>query len=142
MISIQTAKEEDFVQIEEILKENEMFVADIDGKEMMKRIQKISGKYFLVAKEDHVVIGFIRVVYDGSRALIHQMAVRKTNQRKGVGKKLILEVCKMLKDDGAPTVSVTVTDKSTSYYQSLSFKKLPITLMLAEDINEVITLTS
>ncbi len=95
----------------------------------------------MVAKDADAVIGFIRAVYDGSRALIHQMAVRKSNQRKGIGKKLILEICKRLKEDGAPTVSVTVTEKSASYYQSLSFKKLPITLMLADDINKVIGLT-
>ncbi len=41
MISIQNAAKEDFIQIEEILKENEMLVPYIDGKEAMERIKKI-----------------------------------------------------------------------------------------------------
>lgn len=139
---IREASEEDFEEIEKILDENSMLVPEIDGKHAMKKIKKNMGKYFLVAEDGGEVLGFIRAVYDGSRALIHQMAVRKPYQKRGIGKNLILELCKKLKEDGAPTVSVTVTENSSSYYENLSFKKLPITLMLAEDIDKVINISS
>lgn len=138
MRNIREAREEDFVQIEEMLLEHKMLVPAIDGREAMKRIQQNMGRYFLVAKENNTVVGFIRAVYDGSRALIHQMAVRKSYQRKGIGRELLFEVCKRLNDDGAPTVSVTATEQSQPYYEKFSFRRLPITLMLGEDIHQVI----
>ncbi|MBU4246111.1 MAG: GNAT family N-acetyltransferase [Nanoarchaeota archaeon] len=141
MITINEAEECDFAQIEAILAENHMLVPAIDGKKAMEMIKKRMGRYFLAAKENNLVLGFIRATYDGSRALIQQMAVKKTHQRKGIGKKLIFEVCKRLRKDGAPTVSVTSTEKSCPYYEKLSFKKLPITLMLAEEIDRVISIT-
>lgn len=142
MINIkEVTNEKDFAQIEAILSENNMLIPQIDGQEAMKRIKEKMGRYFLVAKENDLVLGFIRATYDGSRAMIQQMAVKLAHQRKGIGKKLILETCKRLKEGGAPTVSVTSTEKSGSYYEKLSFKKLPITLMLAEDIDRVIDIT-
>ncbi len=142
MLCIKEACEIDFAQIEALLAENNMLIPEIDGPKAMKRIKEKMGRYFLVAEEDNIVLGFIRATYDGSRAMIQQMAVKKAYQRKGIGKKLIFEVCKRLKEDGAPTVSVTSTEKSGTYYEKLSFKKLPITLMLADDINKVMYIAS
>lgn len=142
MIDVVEAQEEDFAQIEGILAENGMLVPLIDGREAMKRIRERMGRYFLVAKEDGLAVGFIRAAYDGSRAIIHQMAVSASCQRKGVGRKLLYAVCTRLQQDGAPTVSVTATEQSRPYYQELSFKRLPITLLLAEDIRKVIAAAS
>ena len=141
-IEIRAAGISDFEEIENILKENNMIVPDIDGKDAMSRIcMSENGRYFLAAKRGEEVVGFVRAVYDGSRALIHQMAVRKTMQNQGIGKKLIHELCTRLKSYGAPTVSVTVTKESALYYEKLSFEKLPITLMLANNIDEVLNRT-
>ncbi len=142
MIIKEAEEEEDFAQIAAILDENNMLVPKIDGPKAMTRVMEKMGRYFLAAKENNLVLGFIRATYDGSRAMIQQMAVKNAYQRKGIGKKLIFEVCRRLKEDGAPTISVTSTEKSCPYYEKLSFKKLTITLMLADDINKVISVAS
>jgi predicted N-acetyltransferase YhbS len=141
MPHIAEAQEEDFAEIEEILAENGMLVRAIDGQEAMKRIRKVMGQYFLVAREGGRVVGFIRATYDGSRAIVHQMAVRARRQRHGVGRALVHEMCKRLQQNGAPTVSVTATEQSQRYYEQFSFERLPITLMLANDIQKVIDTT-
>ncbi len=141
-IDIREAKPEDFEKLEEILFQNDMLhCPEIDGKDAMKRIKEISGRYFLIAKIDNYVVGLIRGCYDGSRALIHQMAVDKEYQRQGIGKKLMKELVLRFKEDGASSVSVTSTEKSKSYYESLNFSDLPITLMVASDINKVLEKT-
>ena len=139
MIKIREAKPTDFPRLEEILIENNMLTSpEIDGKDAMLEIYKRMGKYFLVAEIDNCVVGLIRGCFDGSRALIHQMAVDKKHQRRGIGKQLIFGIASRLKSDGAKSISVTTTKNSKEYYTKLNFSDLPITLMVCFDIDNVI----
>lgn len=138
-IHIREAKPEDFDRLEEILIENDMLsYPEIDGRDAMQRIYERMRKYFLVAETQKEVVGIIRGVYDGSRAMIHQIAVDPEYQRKGVGKRLIKELAERFREDKASTISVTVTEKSINYFRHLGFFNIPITLMLSPDINCII----
>ncbi|MBS3089242.1 GNAT family N-acetyltransferase [Candidatus Pacearchaeota archaeon] len=142
-LKIRKAEPADFERLEGILSQNEMLNSEeIDGKEAMKRVYEQMGKYFLVAELGNCVVGMIRGCYDGSRALIHQMAVDKKYQKQGIGKKLMRELASKLKSDGAKSLSVTSAEKSREYYRNLRFSDLPITLMVCFDINEVIEKTN
>ena len=55
----------------------------------MYRIHEIAGRYFFIAEVEGIIVGMIRGCYDGSRVLIHQMAVDKNYQRNGIGKRII-----------------------------------------------------
>lgn len=141
-IKIREAEPGDFERLKEILLQNNMLQSpEVDGKEAMARIHKIMGRYFLVAEVENDIVGLIRGCYDGSRALIHQMAVDKNYQRKGIGKALMHEITSRFKSDGAPSVAVTASVEAKSYYEQLDFSELPITLMVAFDINKVIDAT-
>jgi len=141
-IKVREAMPADFERLEKILSQNEMLnYPEIDGKEAMQRVYERMDRYFLVAEIDGRVVGVIRGCYDGSRALIHQMAVDKKYQEQGVGKRMMYEIASRFKSDGAPSISVTATENSKSYYDSLNFSDLPITLMVALDINYVIEKT-
>ncbi|MBI4096027.1 MAG: GNAT family N-acetyltransferase [DPANN group archaeon] len=136
---IREAKPMDFDRLEEILAQNNMLTSpEIDGKEAMREIHKQMEKYFLVAEIDSRVVGIIRGCYDGSRALIHQMAVDKNYQKQGIGKQMISEIALRFKSDGAKSISITATEKSKKYYEKLGFYDLPITLMVCFDIEEAI----
>ena len=142
MINIREAETEDFNKLEEILIQNNMLSSpEIDGIKAMVRIKKLSGRYFLVAEFDSLVIGFIRGCYDGSRALLHQMAVDKKYQKRGIGKLMIYELASRFKSDGAKSIAVTSTEKSKTYYSSLGFSDMPITLMVCFDIGDAIKTT-
>jgi len=141
-IRVREAKQLDFARLEEILLQNGMLTSpEIDGKEAMHKIRELAGRYFLVAELDNLVVGMVRACYDGSRALVHQMAVDKRYQKQGIGKMLIYNLASRLRSDGAKSISVTATEKSKSYYAHLSFSDLPITLMVCFDINDVIKKT-
>ena len=119
-VKIREAVFEDFGRLEEILLQNDMLTSpEVEG----------------------YAVGMIRGCYDGSRAIIHQMAVDKTYQKRDVGKRMLYELASRFKGDGAPSISVTATKKSRKYYKNLSFSDLPITLMVSFDINKVIKKT-
>jgi predicted N-acetyltransferase YhbS len=107
----------------------------------MEEMTKRMGNYFLIAELDSYVVGMIRGCYDGSRALLHQMAVDKKYQKLGIGKLMIYELASRFKSDGAKSISVTSTEKSKAYYSSLGFSDLPITLMVCFDIGHAIKKT-
>lgn len=138
VFSVREAKPEDFESLEQILINNNMLqFPEIDGKDAMKRVYERMGRYFLVAETETEVIGLIRGVYDGSRALIHQMAVARNYQKQGVGKKLLYELSLRFEKDGAATVSITSTNESKSYYQKHGFEEIPIILMLNRNISSL-----
>ncbi len=139
---IREAQPDDFVRLEEILSQNNMLdYPEVDGKGAMQKIHEKAGRYFLVAEEDGVVAGMIRGCYDGSRALIHQMAVDKNYQRQGIGRLMIHELASRFYSDGAPTISVTSMESSKGYYSHLGFSDLPVTVMVGFDIKKVLTNT-
>ena len=132
-IKIRTANPEDFNQIEQILKQNNMLdYPETDGKKAMQRIHKIMPKYFLVYEMNNQVLGMVRGCYDGSRALIHQIAVDPDYQKRGIGKQLINAIYKEFKKDNATSVSITVSEKNIDYFKSLGFKNINISLMIKD----------
>jgi N-acetylglutamate synthase-like GNAT family acetyltransferase len=138
-VDIREAKPKDFKRLEELLSQNSMLNSpEVDGCKAMKKVYEKMGKYFLIAEIDNYVVGMIRGCYDGSRAVIHQIAVDKKYQTRSIGKKMVYALALRFKSDGAPSISVTATKKTKKYYKELGFSYLPITLMVAFDINKVI----
>ena len=58
--------------------------------------------------------GFIKAVYDGSRALIHLLAVHPDYQRLEIGTALVQSSSEECTRRGAPSLSVTATSGSES----------------------------
>ena len=118
-------------QLVDILKQNGQFShPEVEGIAAMCRVASCDAAVFLVAEVDGEPMGLIRAVYDGSRALIHLLSVRPSAQHRGVGHALVEAVQMELRQRGAPTVSVTVTDNSSGFWKKQGFEALPVYLML------------
>lgn len=104
----------------------------VDGPEPMRRIAECAAAEFLVAEEDGRPVGFVRGVYDGSRALIHQLSVHPDHQGKGIGSRLVREICQVFAARGAPTLSATVTSNSVGFWERTGFERLEVFLVLAD----------
>jgi len=96
---------------------------EVDGPEAMKRVGKCDAAVFLVCEMDGRVVGLVRGVYDGSRALIHQLSVHPDYQGRGIGTTLVKEIVRRFSERGAPTVSATVTDESSGFWQKVGFRR-------------------
>ncbi len=133
-LQIREFTESDTEYLVEILRQNNQYAYPIiEGPKAMERVSACEAAVFLVA-ETEKPCGFIRAVYDGSRALIHLLSVHPDYQRCGIGTALVTAVCEELSRRGAPTVSATVTEQSVGFWEKKGFKRMPIFLVLKESI--------
>ena len=74
----------------------------IEGPDSMLRVSRCSSALFLVAEEEGCPIGFIKAVYDGSRAMINLLSVHPEFQGKCVGNRLLDTAISRLRRRGSP----------------------------------------
>lgn len=130
-LEIRAFCESDINELVEILRLNKQYdYPGIEGHEAMERVSKCDAAFFFVAQCENKVCGLVRGVYDGSRALIHLLSVHPDYKSKGIGKALVQASINEIKKRGAPSVSVTVTDQSASFWENIGFERLPVFLML------------
>lgn len=108
-----------------------------EGPEAMRRVAACPAAVFLVAEENGVPLGFVRGVYDGSKALIHIVSVRPDRQRQGIGTALVREAAQRFRERGAASLAVTVPGDNLAFWKRLSFR-LTTRIMVAHRIDEVI----
>ena len=132
-VQIREFKESDIPRLVEILQLNGQYsYPHVEGPESMRRVAECEAAVFLVAEVAGTPCGFIRAIFDGSRALIHLLSVDPDCQRRGIGSALFNAVCSELACRGAPTVSVTVNEQSAVFWEKKGFKRLQVFLMLKE----------
>ena len=129
---------EDAQVLVQILKANLQYSdPDTEGPEAMLRVQQCKAAVFLVAEEDGRPVGFVRGVYDGSKALIHLVSVDPTYQGRGIGSGLVRETARRFKERGAKNLSVTVPGDNLEFWRKLSFR-LTTRIMFAHPIDSII----
>jgi len=132
-IRVRRFREADIPSLIEILKMNDQYdYPAVEGPDSMRRVAKCDAALFLVAEVEENPCGFVKGVYDGSRALIHLLAIHPQYQRRGVGTTLVDAVATEFLRREAPTVSVLVTQKSMEFWEKQGFRIIPISLMLKE----------
>jgi len=75
---------------------------------------------FLIAEDDHEILGVVMGAWDGRRGWINHLAVRPDQQRKGIGMLLVRELEKRLTGKGARKINAQIYRSNT---RSLSFFK-------------------
>jgi len=110
---------------------------ECDGPEAMRRVCACPAAVFLVAEEGGVPVGFVRGVYDGSRALIHIVSVRPDRQRRGIGTALVRAAAECFRKRGATSLAVTVPGDNLAFWKQLSFR-LTTRIMVAHSIDDVV----
>jgi len=112
-------------------------VPAVDGPAALRRVGQLAGAFFLVAELGNRVVGMVRGVWDGSRALVHQLSVDPGYQRQGIGSALMRALAHRFLEHGAPSVAVTATDRTSRFYERLGFASTPVVFMVARDIRTV-----
>ena len=110
-------------RIVEILKANQQYGhPEMDGPEAMMRVAECQAAEFLVAEEEGQIVGMIRGVFDGSRAIIYIASVHPNHQRKGIGRALVHAIVKRFKERGAKNVSVVIPGE-VGFWSKLHFRQ-------------------
>jgi GNAT superfamily N-acetyltransferase len=131
MPHIRSFAESDCLRLVEILERNGQYSYPVaEGPEAMCRFAACDVSIFLVAECDGQIQGFIRAIYDGSRALIHLMSVNPEVQGRGIGGALLAATEAELSRRGASGASVTATENSAGFWEKHGYGHLPVHLML------------
>lgn len=110
-------------RIVEILKANQQYGhPEMDGPDAMKRVAECKAAEFLVAEEDGQVVGMIRGVFDGSRAIIYIASVHPDYQRRGIGRALVRAIAERFKARGAQNLSVVIPGE-VGFWAKLHFRQ-------------------
>ena len=135
---IRPFKTADLEAIVAILEANgQLVVPAVDGPVALRRVSQLTGAFFLVAELENRVVGMVRGVWDGSRALVHQLSVDPGYQRQGIGSALMRALAHRFREHGAPSLAVTATEKTSRFYERLGFAPTPVVFMIARDIRTV-----
>jgi len=101
-------------------------------KNYLKWLYSKEPEGFFVAEKEGKTVGFISIHTNwqnwklGRTGEIHELAVRREFQGKGIGKKLFLKACQYAKKKGCRTLSLWVGEENwyaRSWYEKLGFKK-------------------
>jgi N-acetylglutamate synthase-like GNAT family acetyltransferase len=134
-IYIKPFQQSDIPELIKILELNNQYdFPSIEGPDSMKRVASCKAAIFLVARINDRLCGFIKGIYDGSRALIHLLSVHPEMQNTGIGTMLVDSFRTECKKRGAPTLSVSVTTSSEIFWEKQGFRTIPVFLMLQEKI--------
>lgn len=81
---------------------------------------------FLVAENDGELLATVMGGYEGHRGWIYYLAVHRDYRRRGIGRRMIAEVERRLKQRGCPKINLMVRKSNSSvidFYTSLGFKE-------------------
>lgn len=123
MHQVRSCLPEECDQVLALWREAETRPTPTDELDELQRLARDNSDLFLIAEEEGRLIGTLIAGWDGWRAHLYRVAVKPEHQRKGVGKSLVLEAMKRLKQKGARRLSVLVVTEdahSIGFWDSLA----------------------
>lgn len=95
-----------------------------DPHKDIRRKLRVRPDLFLVAELDGVVAGTIMAGYDGHRGWIYYLGVDPAYQRRGVGRALMAEAERLLREAGCPKINLQVRGSNLTaieFYRRIGF---------------------
>ena len=92
-------------------------------KDIARKLQ-VQRELFLVAVQDDRVVGTALAGYDGHRGWINYLAVNPDHQRKGLGRMLMQEAERRLRELGCPKINVQIRRdnlEAIEFYRRIEF---------------------
>ena len=100
-------------------------------KEIAKKLQR-DPDLFLIGEEDGKIIGTVIGGFDGRRGLIYHLAVVSSHRHRGLGKALMTEVERRLKDKGCQRCYLLVkrdAEDVLEFYRKIGWDTWDVTIM-------------
>jgi len=84
-----------------------------------------SPELFLVAQEGQAVVGSAMAGYDGHRGAVNYLAVDPAAQQRGLGRSLMTEVERLLRQRGCPKLNILIRNSNLGvrdFYSALGYE--------------------
>lgn len=115
----------DYEKVVELWKNSGLVLRPGDELEGIKLKLERDSDLFLIAEEDHEIVGVVMGAWDGRRGWINHLAVKPDHQRRGIGISLIQELEKRLTQKGARKVNAQIyrsNAKSIEFFKSAGYE--------------------
>jgi len=115
----------DYEKVVELWREAGIVLRPGDEREGIELKLQRDPDLFLVAEDDHQILGVVLGAWDGRRGWINHLAVRSDHQRSGVGKSLVKELERRLAGKGALKVNAQIYKSnrvSVEFFKSLNYE--------------------
>lgn len=123
-MKIRNYKNSDFLELEKLLKDTELFVEGLDNEKVFSSKIKHDPDSIIVGSENGKIIGVVVYVFDPWVSTIFHLGVHPSYQRKGFGSKLLNEAEKRLKQRGVSSVGIYVSqlnDEVIDFYEKREY---------------------
>jgi len=107
-----------------------------EPQEIYKKIQR-DPDLFLVAEEDHRIIGTVVGGYDGRRGMVYHLAISASYRRRGTGSSLMEALEKRLQEKGCTRYYLLVTRDNTNamqFYESHGWQRMDDLHVYSKDL--------
>jgi len=123
---IRKFKPKDYPAFVKVLKSVDSLDKDTGSYKALMRVHKQNPDLLLVAEDKGQIVGTILGQGDGRIGFIWSLAVLPSEQGKGIGKKLVIEIERRLKKMGCIGISLFTSSKRKAaihIYKNLGYKK-------------------
>jgi len=124
-ITIRSFCAADEAQVIQLWRECNLVVPWNDPKRDIELKMRFQPELFLVGEIDGRIVGTAMAGYDGHRGWVNYLGVAPSQQRRGIGRRLMQEAEIALKKVGCPKLNLHVRNSNTSvlkFYESLGYK--------------------
>lgn len=119
---IKTITIDDHEKLIPFWKEN-YFVTEMDNYDRFALFLDKNPDLSFLAEEDGEVVGTALGSFDGRRGYLQKLVVRKDNRGKGLGKKLVEQIIKKLRNLNCLYIPINVEEDLVGFYEHCGFKK-------------------
>jgi ribosomal protein S18 acetylase RimI-like enzyme len=95
-----------------------------DPRKDIARKLRVQPEWFMVALAGEEIVGSVMAGYDGHRGSVNYLAVSPASRRAGVGRALMTEVERVLREAGCPKVNLQIrgtNHAAMSFYEALGY---------------------
>ncbi len=95
-----------------------------DPRKDIARKLRVQPEWFLVATVGEKIVGSVMAGYDGHRGWVNYLAVTPDSRRLGVGRTLMAEVERLLREAGCPKINLQIRSANraaVSFYEALGY---------------------
>jgi len=103
-----------------------------DPRKDIQRKLAVRPDQFLVGEIDGVIVATAMIGYDGHRGWIYYLAVSPDIQRQGLGRAIVEEAERLLREAGCPKINLQVRSTNhdvIGFYRSIGFVEDPVLSM-------------
>jgi ribosomal protein S18 acetylase RimI-like enzyme len=116
---------DDYGKVVELWKQTGLILRPGDNREGILLKLERDPNLFLIAEENHEIVGVVMGAWDGRRGWINHLAVRHNYQKRGIGRILISELERRLSLIGATKVNAQVykwNKRSLEFFCALGYE--------------------